>query len=128
MKAKLIFPVALLSSMLFVPSAICLQPIVSVEGGRFGIEEPEEARDTPYADGTRAINEGRWTDAEEIFTKIAAQRGDRADAALYWKAYAQNKEGQQARSLETCADLSRLNAKSRWVGECDALRIEIRGR
>ncbi len=32
---------------------------------------------------------------------------DRADAALYWKAYAENKEGQQARALETCADLGR---------------------
>ena len=53
--------------------------------------------------------------------------GIAADAALYWKAYAQNKEGQQARALETCADLGHTYSKSRWISECDALRIEIRG-
>jgi hypothetical protein len=43
-------------------------------------------RSTAYADGTRAINDGRWADAQTIFAKIASQNGDRADAALYWKA------------------------------------------
>ena len=46
-----------------------------------------------YADGTRAINEGRWSDAIGIFTKVARQGSDHADGALYWKAYAENKQG-----------------------------------
>ncbi|HEX2917974.1 MAG TPA: HEAT repeat domain-containing protein [Edaphobacter sp.] len=87
-----------------------------------------EQRGNEYAEGTRAINEGRWSDAETTFTKIASQGGDRADAAMYWKAYAQNKEGQQAKALETCTDLGHKYPQSRWMNECGALRIEIQGR
>jgi hypothetical protein len=122
MKAKFIFPVLLLSSALITPAAICLQPV-----GYIGVD-PDEAKDSAYAEGTRAINESRWTDAETIFDKIASQHGERSDAALYWKAYAQNKEGQQARSLDSCADLLHSYPKSRWTSECGALQIEIRGR
>jgi outer membrane protein assembly factor BamD (BamD/ComL family) len=54
----------------------------------------------------RAINEGRWLDAEAIFTKLATQQGEHSDGALYWKAYAQNKQGQVKAALETCAELA----------------------
>ena len=60
-----------------------------------------------YANGTRAINEGRWSDAAAIFDKVAQQRGAHADGALYWKAYAENKQGQSKSSLSTCAMLRR---------------------
>lgn len=128
MKAIYLLPVtALLASALFVSPAFCLEPVVFEAPPSVGMSE-DNAANSAYADGTRAINESRWSDAEAIFTKIASQHGDRADAALYWKAYAQNKEGQQARALETCAELGHAYAKSRWISECDALRIEIRGR
>jgi hypothetical protein len=127
MKAQLILPATLLASAFFAPAAFCLHPVTSSESA--GLSEVFlDDRGNAYADGTRAINEGRWTEAEAIFTKIAAQHGDRSDAALYWKAYAQNKEGQQSRALETCADLRHTYPQSRWTSECDALRIEIQGR
>ncbi len=81
-----------------------------------------------YADGTRAINESRWQDAVGLFGKVADLRGEHAEGALYWKAYAQSKEGQAAAALETCAALRRLYANSRWIEECGALEIEIRGK
>jgi HEAT repeat protein len=81
-----------------------------------------------YDAGTKAINEGRWADAADLFSKAAQQGGDRAEGALYWKAYAENKEGQQARALETCAQLRRTHPKSNWLDECGALEIEIRGK
>ncbi|MBS1823453.1 MAG: HEAT repeat domain-containing protein [Acidobacteria bacterium] len=128
MKANSIFPAALFVSALLAPAAVhALQPVVSESASLLGM--PSEAGDSnnPYADGTRAINEGRWADAAAIFSKIASQRGDRADAALYWKAYAENKEGQSARSLETCATLGHTFSKSRYISDCDALRVEIQG-
>lgn len=128
MKATSIFPVALLASMFVAPAAFCLQPVVLTGPDPLIEISGEDQRTTPYSDGTRAINEGRWSDAEAIFTKIASQGGDRADAAIYWIAYAQNKEGQQARALETCANLGHKYQQSRWIRECDALRIEIQGR
>jgi hypothetical protein len=128
MKFTSILPAALFASLLSAPAALCLEPIVFVGPSHLGEAADEEGQaGSAYADGTRAINEGRWSDADTIFAKIATQHGDRADAALYWQAYAQNKEGQQARALETCADLGHSFPKSRYLSECDALRIEIRG-
>jgi len=80
-----------------------------------------------YSDGTRAINEGRWSDAVDLFNKIVQQHGQRAEGALYWRAYSENKEGQPARAINTCAELRHTNPKSEWLDECGALEIEIRG-
>ena len=79
-----------------------------------------------YADGTRAINEGRWPDAEAIFTNVASQHSEHSDGALYWKAYAENKQGQTKPALDTCAALGRDYPGSSWIQECSALEIEIR--
>ncbi len=85
-------------------------------------------QDALYSDGTRAINDGRWADAEAIFSKIAQQKGDRAEASIYWKAYAENKEGKAALALATCNDLRHAYPRSNWINECGALEIEIRGK
>jgi HEAT repeat protein len=55
-------------------------------------------------------------------------RGEHAEGALYWKAYAENKEGQPANALNTCGELRKNFPKSRWIDECGALEIEIRGK
>lgn len=80
-----------------------------------------------YADGTRAINESRWQDAVGLFGRVAQMHGEHAEGALYWKAYAEHKEGQSANALNTCGELRRSYPKSRWLEECGALEIEIRG-
>jgi HEAT repeat protein len=90
--------------------------------------EPSADKDTAlYSDGTRAIDEGRWSDAVELFNKIVQQHGQRAEGALYWRAYSENKEGQPARAISTCAELRHTYPKSEWLDECGALEIEIRG-
>jgi HEAT repeat protein len=81
-----------------------------------------------YADGTRAINENRWSEAEGLFGRVAEMHGEHAEGALYWKAYAENKEGQPANALNTCAELRKAYPKSHWLDECGALEIEIRGK
>ncbi len=58
-----------------------------------------------YADGTRAISESRWPDAVGLFDRVAQMHGEHAEGALYWKAYAENKEGQPANALNTCGEL-----------------------
>jgi thioredoxin-like negative regulator of GroEL len=84
--------------------------------------------DALYSDGTRAINDAHWSQAESIFTNIAQQHGARAEAALYWKAYAENKQGNPARALETCSQLRQAYPHGNWINECGALEIEIRGK
>ena len=80
----------------------------------------------PFAEGIRAINENRWADAVTIFSQVAAAKSDHADGALYWKAYAENKQGQANTALDTCTQLRRDFPRSRWIDECGALEIDSR--
>lgn len=88
----------------------------------------QSKEDALYSEGTRAINDGRWAQAEAIFNNIAQQHGARAEAALYWKAYAENKQGNPTRALETCSELRHAYPHGSWANECGALEIEIRGK
>jgi thioredoxin-like negative regulator of GroEL len=88
-----------------------------------------QAKEDPlYAEGTRAINDARWAQAESIFQNIALQHGARAEAALYWEAYAENKQGNAPRALEICAELRHTYPQGNWAKECSALEIEIHGK
>ena len=75
----------------------------STEGVSLGDRTAESGL---YANGTRAINDGHWADAEAIFAKIVSEHGEHQDGALYWQAYAENKQGQASKALDTCARLS----------------------
>jgi hypothetical protein len=77
------------------------------------------------ADGTRAIDQGRWADAVKIFTQVANQHGNHADGALYWKAYAENKLGQSKLAVNACAELRGSYPKSRWIDDCSAMEVEL---
>src|SRR5579863_8906109 len=68
-----------------------------------------------YSDATRAINEGRWSDAEPLLEQVMNLKGRRADAALYWKAYVSNKEGRSAAALEDCGHLRQNYPQSNWL-------------
>jgi HEAT repeat protein len=88
----------------------------------------QSKEDAAYSEGTRAINDAHWAQAETIFNNIAQQHGARAEAALYWKAYAENKQGNATHALETCSELRRAYPHGSWANECGALEIEIRGK
>jgi len=84
--------------------------------------------DRLYSDATQAINESRWPDAESLLNQVIGQHGNRADAAIYWKAYVESKQGRSSDALESCAQLRRSYPQSNWLKECNALEIEIRRR
>lgn len=129
MKSAFALPSALLTALLAVASPVAAQFAAGqsfVADGLAGEPSSAGAPDSGlYADGTRAINEGRWKDAESIFARVADEKSDHADGALYWKAYAQNKQGQKKPALDTCAELRNGFPHSRWLDECGALEIEI---
>src|SRR3984957_8487762 len=84
--------------------------------------------DQLYSDATKAINEGRWTDAEPLLDQVSNLHGRRSDAAVYWKAYVKNKEGRPSDALEACASLRQNYPQSNWLKDCSALEIEIKGK
>jgi HEAT repeat protein len=79
-----------------------------------------------YKDGTNHLNESQWQQAVETFSEVAAMKGRRADAALYWKAYALNKAGQRLRAESTIADLRREFPHSDWLKDAGALELQIK--
>ena len=87
-----------------------------------------DSRETElYNDGTQYMNEAKWEKAIEKFDEAARLRGRRVEGALYWKAFSQEKAGRTTEALNTCAELRRNYSHSRWLKECGALEIELKG-
>ena len=82
--------------------------------------------DERYNDGTDYLDDGKWSQAAEAFGEIAAMKGQRADAALYWKAYALNKMGRRNDAFATISELRRAYPRSNWVKEAGALELEMK--
>ena len=79
-----------------------------------------------YDDGREALDDDRYDAAESKFGELATMNGPQTDAALYWKAYAQNKRGKRDAALASIADLDRRFPQSRWVKDAKALEVEVR--
>jgi len=128
MKANRSFAIFLAAGLAIAPGAMRAEyptPMLVSFGGVGGGMADEASL---YADGTRAINESRWSEAAGLFDRVAQMHGEHAEGALYWKAYAENKEGQPASALSTCGELRKKFPKSHWIDECGALEIEVRGK
>jgi len=88
--------------------------------------EIDAPQDSLYKQGTASIDRGDWDGAVKAFGELARQKGERADAALYWQAYALNKGGQRDEALKMLATLKTSYPQSRWQRERRALELEIR--
>ncbi len=88
--------------------------------------EDASQEQTLYARGTSALDARRWDEAARAFAEVTALKGERADAALYWRAYALNKGGQKDAALQALATLRSTYPASRWVKDAGALELEIR--
>jgi hypothetical protein len=78
-----------------------------------------------YEDGREALDEDRYDKAEAKFAQLAQLSGPQTDAALYWKAYAQNRQGKRDAALATIADLKQRFPQSGWQKDASALQIEL---
>jgi len=81
-----------------------------------------------YDDGREDLDENRYDKAETKFAELATLNGPQTDAALYWKAYAENRLGKRDAALATIADLKRRFPQSRWQKDASALEIDVRQR
>jgi HEAT repeat protein len=79
-----------------------------------------------WDEGYRHVTESRWDRAIERFNDVIAAKGTRVDAALYWKAYAQDRNGQRAEALTTINTLTRDFPSSRYLQQARALEVEVR--
>jgi hypothetical protein len=80
--------------------------------------------DRAYEAGQRALEGHRYSEALEYFNQVASRAGNRADGALYWKAYALIRLGRQDEARGAIADLRKSYASSRWLDDAKALEVE----
>jgi HEAT repeat protein len=91
------------------------------------IEQREKEREIRvYEAGREYMDQGRYDRAIERFSDVASMKGARADAALYFKAWSQNRSGQRAEALATISTLAKEYPKSRYVAQSKALEAEVR--
>ena len=93
------------------------------------VERGERRRDqelTLFERASDQMESGQWERAAEAFGRVSAMKGSRADGALYWKAYSQDRLGQRAEALATIAELTKAYPASRYVKQAQALEMEVR--
>ena len=90
-------------------------------------EEPQaptpQSLEAVYAAGTSALDQNRWQDAVTDFDQVIKGSSTRADAALYWKAYALDKLHNEDLANATCRQLRTQFRTSRWNRDCSALHL-----
>jgi hypothetical protein len=79
-----------------------------------------------YEEGREALDEDRYDRAESKFDQLAQLNSPQTDAALYWKAYAENRLGKRDTALASIAELKRRFPQSRWQKDASALELEVR--
>ena len=94
-------------------------------GGPRGADLDDRADDL-YSEGREAIEDGKYDRALTRFNRLIDLKSNRTDAALYWKAYCQDKLGQRADALATLSDLQKQFPNSRWIRDAKALDMELR--
>lgn len=89
------------------------------------LERGERNRDT-YRRGMSYLDHRDYDRAVQAFNQVIENKTDRADGALYWRAYAQNKLGKREDAMATIAELQKSYPQSRWLEDSKALQVEIR--
>jgi hypothetical protein len=79
-----------------------------------------------YAQAREAIERAQFDRALNGFNRLIEMKTPRADAALYWKAYTEDRLGDRAKALTTLADLKKQFTDSRWIRDANALELELR--
>jgi tetratricopeptide (TPR) repeat protein len=89
--------------------------------GRFPIDV-----DAIYEQARDAIENAQFDLAIQDLDRVLADSAkERADAALYWKAYSQNRIGESKEALKALNELTKEFSKSTWAKDAKALALEI---
>ena len=82
--------------------------------------------DSQYDRARGYIDRSQYDRAVEAFNQVISGRGDRADAAMYWKAYSLNKLARRPEAQTALSELQKQFPKSPWVDDARRLDVEIR--
>jgi HEAT repeat protein len=101
----------------------------SAEARAQGEQRGRESQwDAQYERARQAIERAQWVQAVQQFTQLAGAKAPRADAAMYWRAYALDKMNRHADALSAVGDLFKSFPTSRWAADARALELQVRQR
>jgi len=81
-----------------------------------------------YTKGTAALDTARYEKALQAFAEAAALKGEKADSALYWKAFSEYKVQALQAALESLKEMQKTFPDSRWLEQAFALELEVKAR
>jgi HEAT repeat protein len=93
------------------------------QGYQAGGRSQSEAQ---YDQARMLIEQDRYDRALELLERVIAEKGSRAEAAMYWKAYSQTKLARRDDALATLAEMQKEYPKGRWLKDAQALALEVR--
>jgi len=115
------------TTFVFFALAVALVAQGGLSPWRQGFQTQKAAQDPDYEKGLRALDARQWDQAIAAFNATAENRSALADAALYWKAYAEMRSGRYDRALEAISDLRSDFPSSKWAKDAQALEVEVQG-
>ena len=120
------FPADFSHSMAAVDMAHAELAFAGAAWGGQSARDSRERENASYERGRSALDRRNWEDAILRFQQVAEMKGPRADAALYWKAYAQSRAGKASEAQSTIAALRGGYAQSRYLSDANALEVELK--
>lgn len=79
-----------------------------------------------YSQARSYIERDQYDRAMDPLEKVISAKGERADAAMYWKAYSQLKLARRDEALGTLGQMQKQYPASKWLGDARALEVEIK--
>ena len=79
-----------------------------------------------YSQARQRIDSDQYDRALEPLDRVISAKGDRADAAMYWKAYSLMKLARRDEALSTLTQLQKQFPDSGWVRDARALEVEAK--
>ncbi len=91
------------------------------------VQTDNEAAMRTFRQGQGFVDAQQWEQAASAFDRFVAQypKDKNVDAALYWLAYARNKQGNPLAAEATLSRLLVNYPRSTWVGDAKALRADV---
>jgi tetratricopeptide (TPR) repeat protein len=79
-----------------------------------------------YSQARSFIDRNQYDRALEPLDRLINAKGERADAAMYWKAYSLMKLARRDEALSTLGQMQKQHPDSRWIRDARALELEVK--
>lgn len=91
------------------------------------VQSDNDSAMSAFTQGRSFVDAQQWAQAAAAFDRFVTQypKDRNADAALYWLAYARNRQGNPQAAEAPLTRLLQNHPNSRWADDAKALRVEV---